>query len=418
MTKLNKVPETAKKRGRKPKGENKFQPLAIPKNVSVALRYKLRFCRRQDGTNNPNLYCKVRVGGKEFTPFSSRYREGTPEAEAWKQSLERRASLIFSDMEFGRAVYSPQEIYELLSGKKQGDAYTLAYWVNLHLTRTDERASVGDLAKRTPLHYRRKVLLLHEAAQLYAPNSSIQSIKADFGQFYLHFLTVTKHYCMAYAKKCIAMGKKIFDMAYQAEVITRNPFGSLERIKLKTKPIEYLTEDELTRLEKTVFTNPTLQLVRDFFMAQCYCGLAYCDLAELTTDDVKDYDGIPSIRVARSKSGTVTAVPIMPPLAAIFERYANTPHQQATGRIIPALSNQKTNQHLKTIAESSGITKNLTTHLGRKTFATMAANSGISEGSLAKSMGHTNTSMTRKHYAHQHEASAVKELFNALKKSV
>ncbi len=68
------------------------------------------------------------------------------------------------------------------------------------------------------------------------------------------------------------------------------------------------------------------------------------------------------------------------------------------GVLLPVLSNQKMNGYLKELSDLCGITKNLSTHVARHIFATVALTHGMSIDSVAKMLGHSNTDMTR-HYA-------------------
>lgn len=63
------------------------------------------------------------------------------------------------------------------------------------------------------------------------------------------------------------------------------------------------------------------------------------------------------------------------------------------------LSNQKSNAYLKEIADRCGITKNLTTHLARHTFATtVTLSNGMPIETVGKLLGHKNLRTTQ-HYA-------------------
>ena len=65
------------------------------------------------------------------------------------------------------------------------------------------------------------------------------------------------------------------------------------------------------------------------------------------------------------------------------------------GRLLPILSNQKMNSYLKEIADLCGIEKNLSYHLARHTFATLALSKGVPVESVSKMLGHTNIKTTQ-----------------------
>ena len=61
-------------------------------------------------------------------------------------------------------------------------------------------------------------------------------------------------------------------------------------------------------------------------------------------------------------------------------------------------SNQKYNAYLQEIADVSGINKNLTSHVGRRTFATtVALSNGVSIETISKILGHSTTKITHQY---------------------
>ena len=65
----------------------------------------------------------------------------------------------------------------------------------------------------------------------------------------------------------------------------------------------------------------------------------------------------------------------------------------------PILSNQKMNAYLKELADLCGITKNLSFHVARHTFATtVTLTNGVPFESVSKMLGHKNIKSTQ-HYA-------------------
>jgi len=64
--------------------------------------------------------------------------------------------------------------------------------------------------------------------------------------------------------------------------------------------------------------------------------------------------------------------------------------------LLPVLTNQKMNAYLKEIAEVCGIPLNLTSYIGRHTFATtVTLNNNVSIESVSKMLGHSSISMTK-----------------------
>lgn len=68
------------------------------------------------------------------------------------------------------------------------------------------------------------------------------------------------------------------------------------------------------------------------------------------------------------------------------------------------------NAYLKEIATVCGITKQLTTHTARHTFATtVCLANGVSMENVAKMLGHSDTKMTR-HYARVLDSSSMNDM--------
>ena len=66
-----------------------------------------------------------------------------------------------------------------------------------------------------------------------------------------------------------------------------------------------------------------------------------------------------------------------------------------TDRLLPVLSNQRCNGYLKEIADLANITKKLTTHVARHTFACMSLDNNLSFETISKMLGHANIKTTQ-----------------------
>ncbi len=83
----------------------------------------------------------------------------------------------------------------------------------------------------------------------------------------------------------------------------------------------------------------------------------------------------------------------------IIDKYKDHPQCVNKGSLLPVLSNQKMNSYLKEIADRCDISKNLTFHIARHTFATtVTLANGAPYESVSKMLGHRNLRMTQ-HYA-------------------
>ena len=199
--------------------------------------------------------------------------------------------------------------------------------------------------------------------------------------------------------KYIKNFKKIVRIAIANDWIAKDPFLNY-KVQLKEVKREFLSEEEMqTMLEKEFHTH-RLELVRDIFIFCCYTGLAYSDVKKLSKYSIViGIDGEKWIKTNRTKTGTRSSIPLLPPAIKILKKYENSPLSVSKGVLLPVLSNQKSNAYLKEIADLCGIKKNLTTHLARHTFATtVTLSNGVGIESVSKMLGHTSIKTTQ-HYA-------------------
>ena len=154
---------------------------------------------------------------------------------------------------------------------------------------------------------------------------------------------------------------------------------------------DFLSEEELKSIMEKKLENPALEAVRDIFIFSCFTGLAYIDTANLEATNIVTKNGERWIFISRHKTGVSCNIPLLEVPQKILQKYEG---KSKKGRLLPILSNQKMNAHLKEIADICGIKKNLTCHVARHTFATLMLNLGVSMESVSKMLGHTNIKTT------------------------
>jgi integrase len=190
--------------------------------------------------------------------------------------------------------------------------------------------------------------------------------------------------------------RKMVRLGVKLGWLDKNPF---ELFKLKMHKVErgFLTSEELSKIEKKVFSVERIQYVKDLFVFACYTGMAYIDVMQLTPNNiVKGSDGNQWIDTEREKTQTPVKVPILPKAAAIIEKYKDDPRAISQGALFPVISNQKLNSYLKEVADLCGIKKHLTFHLARHTFATsVTLSNGVPIETVSKMLGHTTIRTTQ-----------------------
>jgi site-specific recombinase XerD len=102
-------------------------------------------------------------------------------------------------------------------------------------------------------------------------------------------------------------------------------------------------------------------------------------------------------------------VPLLEPAKEIMQKYADDDGRKVHGFVLPRYSNQKINGYLKTIAELTGIDKQLTHHVARHTCATYLLNNGVPIEVVQNILGHTDVKTT-KIYAKMLNSTVKKEM--------
>ena len=196
--------------------------------------------------------------------------------------------------------------------------------------------------------------------------------------------------------KHIQRFRKMVTLAFHMEWLDKDPF-------IRWKPTwekrerEFLSENELSNIETYHFPIERLDRVRDLFVFSCYTGISYADIMNLTPDNIhKGIDGQNWIMTQRQKTKTPVKVPLLDKAAEVISKYQNHPMTQITETLLPVITNEKLNLYLKEVAEACGITKNLTFHMARHTFATtVTLSNGVPIETVSKLLGHTKIATTQ-----------------------
>ena len=198
------------------------------------------------------------------------------------------------------------------------------------------------------------------------------------------------------AVRYIKILKMYYTIAFNNGWVKSTPFANykssldqIERVKL--------TKNELSSIDDKSISNFRLNRVRDVFLFACYTGLSFVDLESLNNNHIViGMDGKKWIKLNRAKTGNLSSIPLLPKAEEIIKKYKSDPECIHRGILLPIVSNQRYNAYLKEIADLCGITKNLTSHVARHTFATtITAEKGVSTEVVSKMLGHTQLKTTQ-----------------------
>ena len=183
--------------------------------------------------------------------------------------------------------------------------------------------------------------------------------------------------------------KGVVKRAYQRGWIQFNPFAEFHPSR-NIRPREYLSEDELHRLMTCKLADSREAFFRDIFVFSALTGLAFADINDLRRTDIRMIDGQPWILAKRHKTHTVYQVRVLPQAADIISRY-----DSGKERIFGPIAYRTLAIHIPQIALHCGITRHITFHCARHSFAIMCLDAGLPIESISRMMGHTNITTTQ-----------------------
>lgn len=185
----------------------------------------------------------------------------------------------------------------------------------------------------------------------------------------------------------------ILNQAVKDGVLRKNPYYELEKNeKFKKTPSDrtYLEVNELNAMEGVNTGSP---ITKQTFMFCCFTGLRHSDMLALRWKDIqKTDDGL----VIHVPSMQKTKKPVIVPLGEQALKWLPKKDDVAnTDKVFPnAPTLGCANRALKHMAKNAGITKLVTFHTSRHTFATLTITAGADIFTTSKLLGHTNVHTT------------------------
>jgi site-specific recombinase XerD len=188
--------------------------------------------------------------------------------------------------------------------------------------------------------------------------------------------------------------KAVAKFGFVNEILAKHPFVEYSE-NFKDTPQEYLTNEELEKVENMSFKNTSLDKAKDFLLFCSYTGLAYIDVCNLSSKNLTlSVDGRAWLNLKRQKTDTPVSFPLLSPAIEILKKYNAFIDGQEN--LIPTFSNQDTNRKLKLIMAYCGINKRITTHSGRHTFATtVSLSNGVPLEIVSELLGHSSIRTTK-----------------------
>ena len=163
------------------------------------------------------------------------------------------------------------------------------------------------------------------------------------------------------------------------------------KIKQEKGSHEFLTPDELKKLENLEVHDLKLRHVLDAFLFCCYVGLRFSDFCQLTPSNFIRVNGKRWLHFKSIKTGIELRLPLHllfeGKALAILDRYCITEFASLGG-------NSEVNKALSVITSMARIKKHVTYHTARHTCATLLIHQGVPITTVQRLLGHTSVKTT------------------------
>lgn len=166
----------------------------------------------------------------------------------------------------------------------------------------------------------------------------------------------------------------------------KNPYDDFKVKRDKTIKHAFLTSEELQKWRKVKLSSSQAEKARDIFVFCCYTGLSFADYQNFKPRLIFEDNGGLRYVNDRVKSGERFNLTILRPAKQILDKYKGE---------LPRMDAHVYNRYLKDIALLCGISKVISSHCARVTFAsTVLLANGFGLKTIASALGHASTRQT------------------------
>lgn len=220
----------------------------------------------------------------------------------------------------------------------------------------------------------------------------IKDITTSFLYELEHFMT-KKKFAINTIGRHMKVIKRYIRIALRKDLISKYPFNGYS-IKSSQSSLNFLSEKDLSLLEKYEPKEEEEKEVLQAFLFSCYTGLRYSDVCRITKQDIQSLNRKKWIVMQMQKTNREIRVPI----STIFEGKGlkiSKEIKRSRGYIFRFDNYPKMSRKLKHIIKLSGIKKKITFHSARHTCATLLLYKGVNITTVQKILGHKSVKTTQ-----------------------
>ena len=198
-------------------------------------------------------------------------------------------------------------------------------------------------------------------------------------------VTLSQNSAVSYFNKVKATLKQAYNDGY----LTNDLNSKIKPIKEQETRREFLTIEEVNKLLKTDCKNPLLKTVAIF---SALTGLRHSDIKKLVWGELEYIEGNGYyIKFQQKKTKSIEMHPISDQAYSLLGESKEPKDKVFEGLIYSDHENEKLKEWIK----DAGITKKITFHNFRHTYATLQLSSGTDIFTISKMLGHKNLKTTQ-----------------------
>lgn len=373
--------------------------MARPKK-SVKAKEPVRIRFKELNNGNKSIYLDIYRDGKRTYEFLKLYLvpETTPVARTQNEAALLQANQIKSQ----RIIELGNTQAGITIDPKKGKLL-LSEWLQIYYEMQVKKGI------RCPQQLRSRLNIIAS----YRPDAKMKDVDATFCRGYIEYVRseyvkktrrkqtddeqkpdeAPQHLALRTAQDTVVWLKCALKEAVRAGVIDRHPFefmSKADEIKFPESKRTYLTIDEV----KTLIATPCRREdVKNAFLFSCFCGLRWSDVNGLKWSDIEQENGKYHISLVMKKTSEPLYLPLSKQALNYLPERGKATDADRVFNTLPSAPD--VSLVLKKWAAAAGITKTVTFHVSRHTFATTSLTLGADLYTTSKLLGHKNVTTTQ-----------------------
>lgn len=229
-------------------------------------------------------------------------------------------------------------------------------------------------------------------------NKNYKDVTTEDIKYYLAMYQQTKKVSMNTLANTKRFISAFYVWAEEEDYIPKNPTKKIKNIKQVQKEKEYLTEDEVERIRNACETKREIAMV-NFLLS------VGCRVSELESLNIQDIDfQAESLSIYASKTKEYRTGYLNASAKLHLRNYIMSRDDSNEALFVASkgkhnrLGVSSIQRELQAIARRADVTKHVTVHLFRKTFATRLSAAGVRIEIIQQLLGHADISVTERNY--------------------